>query len=501
MNRFHHLLLLALLGLITACSYNELPENLSPLTIENDGLVLQVETRAETYKGQSLDQEYFVTAEDLENFVKYRRSASKRSDLTVKEVKSYGFDSSQTLFYILNYDQGWEVISADKRIQPTLAHGDSGEFTMDSDNEAMKLWMNMIADGVLQMRLGNVESKVATASSESKDSADEPTSDHTAFWDAISPTKASRTRGDLLIPIWGPLDTLIIYPPTPPAEVRRYYIPNAVFSDAQISTTGTQVATKWGQQNYWNRYCPYKMSDSNSRVPAGCTAVAGAQLLYYLAHNLEWNLSAPSYAHCEAQLPNKEQTFDDFSSQVWNFMALSVDDSLHLRHNSAKLIAHVGKSCDMDYGDDGSGASLTDLKNGLLNDYSISSSITSYNSSTVIADLRNNPVVVGAYRDWLGRHGHTWLIDEYRVMHVETTRYYIETTEVLTNDELWQLTIEDATGYIVEHSTSTHFHMNWGWEGYDNGYYGLATEAWDTRDYDAYQYYADILYNFNLEED
>lgn len=43
--------------------------------------------------------------------------------------------------------------------------------------------------------------------------------------------------------------------------------------------------------------------------------------------------------------------------------------------------------------------------------------------------------------------------------------------------------------------------MNWGWEGYDNGYYGLATEAWDTSDYDAYQYYADILYNFNLEED
>ena len=57
MNRFRHLLLLALLGLITACSLNELPENLSLLPIEEDGVVLQVETRAETYKGQSLDQE------------------------------------------------------------------------------------------------------------------------------------------------------------------------------------------------------------------------------------------------------------------------------------------------------------------------------------------------------------------------------------------------------------------------------------------------------------
>ncbi len=52
MNRFQHLLLLALMGLITACSYNELPEDLVPQTIyEEDGLVLSVETRAETYKG------------------------------------------------------------------------------------------------------------------------------------------------------------------------------------------------------------------------------------------------------------------------------------------------------------------------------------------------------------------------------------------------------------------------------------------------------------------
>lgn len=58
-----------------------------------------------------------------------------------------------------------------------------------------------------------------------------------------------------------------------------------------------------------------------------------------------------------------------------------------------------------------------------------------------------------------------------------------------------------AMCHKFEHSTSTHFHMNWGWNGDDNGYYGLATEAWDTSDYDAYQYYADILYNFNLEED
>jgi hypothetical protein len=49
MNRFRHLLLLALMGLITACSYNELPEDLVPQTIyEEDGLVLSVETRAET---------------------------------------------------------------------------------------------------------------------------------------------------------------------------------------------------------------------------------------------------------------------------------------------------------------------------------------------------------------------------------------------------------------------------------------------------------------------
>ena len=223
--------------------------------------------------------------------------------------------------------------------------------------------------------------------------------------------------------------------------------------------------------------------------------------MYYLAQNLEWDISAPLYAYCDAQLPNKEQIFDDLSSQAWDLMALSVNDLFPNCLYSAKLIAYVGKSCDMDYGDDGSGAYLDDLKNGLFNYYSLSSSIASYNSSTVIADLRNNPVIVGAYRDWLGRHGHAWIIDEYRVMHVETTRYYIETTELLTYDDLWRLTIDDATGYIIERSTSTHFHMNWGWDGDSDGYFGVAPEEWDTSNYDAYQYYADILYNFELMED
>ena len=503
MKRLQHLLLLlfTIVGVV-ACSYNELPEELSKMaTPIETPIVLNVETRAETYDGEALDQNYFVSEADLENYVRYRRSATKQPNLTVKEVKSYGFDSSQTLFYILNYEKGWEVVSADKRVQPTLAYGDKGAFTMDCDNEPMKFWMNMLASGVLQTRQRTGDSAVATASTASKEESDKADDEeqNVAFWNVISPTQQPNSRGEILIPTPGPLnpgDTSIIV--TPPAVVRRYFIPNAIVSDAQISTIGNPVATRWGQSSPWNWYCPIKMSDSLSRVPAGCTAVAGAQLLYFLRTVKGWNIDAPLVAECNAQLPNKEQSFDNFSTQPWSLMALLNSEDYSRCDNSAKLIAYIGNLCGMNYGDDGSSASLWHLQSGLASGYNISSSISVYSSSKVVEELSKNPVVVAAAQELLYQEGHSWLIDQYRVMHVETTRYYIETTELLTVDDLWRMTIEDATGYIIERSTSKHFHMNWGWSGNHDSYYGLTSDSWEIFQDGTYQQFPHILHDFTL---
>lgn len=492
MNRFRHLLLLALMGLITACSYNELPEDLVPQTIyEEDGLVLSVETRAETYKGQALDQEYFVTAEDLENFVKFRRSASKRSDFSVKEVKSYGFDSSQTLFYILNYNQGWEVVSADKRVQPTLAHGDSGEFTMECDNEAMKLWMNMLADGILQTRLGNFEKEgeEATASAESKESTDDPQSDHTAFWNAISPTKNGQTRFEPLTPIPGP------------GEGTTYtYIVDVEETITVLEQISQLLETQWGQNSIWAFYCPRISSSSLLRAPAGCVPVAGAQLLYYLSTSKNWPLEVPGYVFCEGDVNSHSFEFDNFNSQIWNNMALNLNDDngvdYQKKYNVARLLAYIGDVVEADYGVNSTSAYPSVFIENMQNEFDMRIDYeTYYDESIVLRGLYNNmPVVMSAQNTTESGGGHMWLIDGYRKVRKVQTFYVASFSYPQTEAFIATLDKDDADYNYTTTTTPMYFHMNWGWNGGYNGYYYSVPTAWIVGDDDDTSVYSDIRY-------
>ncbi|MBP3439790.1 MAG: C10 family peptidase [Tidjanibacter sp.] len=482
MNRFRHLLLLALLGLITACSYNELPENLSPLTIENDGLVLQVETRAETYKGQSLDQEYFVTAADLENFVKYRRIASKRSDLTVKEVKSYGFDSSQTLFYILNYDKGWEVISADKRIQPTLAHGDSGEFTMDSDNEAMKFWMNMLADGILRKRQ-TYESNITRAALHGKEV------DYVLFWNMIG-----NANQQLFIDDHSTKGTYGYL-------VETENIP-------RTDTYGNELNTEWGQNYPWNAFCPYTNDSHDEYAPAGCVAVAGAQAIYYLRDHFQMDdATAPLAATCTGTIDSYLRIFDNLSTATWTYMAeTETDGTLQNRLFSARFIAYIGHLVGVDYGEDSSSASTTHLRERVFDFYGISSVLTEeFNLSIIKQNVENNlPVVIRGKDAMLFGSGHSWVIDQYRRDVVDNIKYYAIFSSPQTDEYISTLDKSDATRCQVTTTViSETLHMNWGWAGVNNGWFATIPDDWWLKDSDGddfrFKYYIRMIHDFSID--
>ena len=486
MNRFYRLLLLALFGLITACSYNELPENLTPLPINKDGLVLNVETRAETYDGKALDEEYFVTAQDLANFVKYRRSASKRSDLAVKEVKSYGFDSSQTLFYILNYDKGWEVVAADKRIQPTLAHGDDGAFTMDCDNEPMKFWMNMLADGVLQMRLGNIaEDRNADATEKSADEKDSTSQDNVAFWNAISPSVSATKVG--LTPTPGPLE--------PIDGIYRYVVAQDV--EERITVSDTLIVTNWGQGSPWNQFCPPNKNQSNVRPPAGCTAVAAAQLMYFFYHSLGWQLMIPTQVtvNGDTDTDTRLYSFNLYHHQMFNNMALNRDDdsASHSTTCAAKLMAYVGHLSDMDYEPNSSTADPCVFADSIEDLYGIES--IHYDDGYSYPIVKNSilsgmPVLIWGFD--VDREGHAWLIDGHKSTTTITTTYYVSFNAPQTQPFIDSLDKDDAHYSTTTSSTTNSLHMNWGWDGVNdyNGYFDSSSELWNV---------ANTLYSDDIE--
>ncbi|MBR5829703.1 MAG: C10 family peptidase, partial [Tidjanibacter sp.] len=382
-----------------ACSYNELPENLKTTTTFEDKIALNVETRAETYEGQALDQEYFVTATDLENFVNFRREESDRSNLSVREVKSYGFDSSQTLFYILNYDKGWEVVAADKRVQPTLAHGDDGTFTMDTDNEPMKFWMNMLAEGVLKTRQ---TSDIATRTS--ADNAEEGTTEpnpYLEFWESISPSDSSRSG------------TLTPYPGLhlPGDGLYSYSVDSETYTTT--NQYGPHIATQWGQKAPWNAYCPLKYNDSTDRSPAGCVAISASHMIYYLHNHFNMNsITVPTTASCTGSIDGYVRTFGDFTSSAWNNMA----ETLNGNNNfdlSAMFIGFIGELAEINYGIDSSGGHTTDLPENVFDIYGISCQETNdYDENIVINSVKNSmPIIIHGYDALLFGEGHSWIID------------------------------------------------------------------------------------------
>ncbi len=471
-----------------ACSYNELPENLKTTTTFEDKIALNVETRAETYEGQALDQEYFVTATDLENFVNFRRKESDRSNLSVREVKSYGFDSSQTLFYILNYDKGWEVVAADKRVQPTLAHGDDGTFTMDTDNEPMKFWMNMLADGVLKTRQ---TSDIATRTS--ADNAEEETTDvnqHLKFWETISPSKDS-TRGGLT-PIWGPL--------TPIDSIgigirKKYYLPHVMDSYSESTYYGPYIETSWGQESPWNVCCP---TINNTRCLAGCTPVSCGQMLYFLVNRYDLDIITYEDIECTI-LENGEYVFDKYnpSTTLWENMATWDSDATHNTQYVSALLVHLGDLLGTTYGITSSSTPCEAEKEYVFDYYNFNCTyLNAYSSSTVKSQIkdRSMPVMV---RGENSEGGHSWIIDGCCDFRNIIKKYYIYSSMDLTDSDLLAYTKEDADGYdTITYSSLGMIHMNWGWGGTANGWYSDVYSAPSNRPDDPYDENVEIMYGF-----
>lgn len=125
----------------------------------------------------------------------------------------------------------------------------------------------------------------------------------------------------------------------------------------------------------------------------------------------------------------------------------------------------AGSSVNMNYSDNGSGAKHEEIPPAMINTFTFSSAqnisygIGSY--STIQNEINySRPVILSGYNvknsSWLGliveyQEGHEWVCDGY-----SDTEYY------------WcnQDGSQGGAGYL-------YFHMNWGWDGTSNGFYGF----------------------------
>lgn len=282
-------------------------------------------------------------------------------------------DDEDTIAYIVNYPDGWEVLSADRRTDPVLIMCKSGSITKEElySSPAQTAYMNNLVHNLKELA---ETPEIATKSSFSTSTT--------------PPMSYTDEDGNWWVYVG-----------------RRLVTSQSRFQDHLLDT-------QWGQgetsTNYtgWNISMPYYTEASNSHCYAGCVPVAGAQVLYYLHYTLGTPEMTPVSSMCSAHLSGNRLTLRSsnvsFAPKIdcWDDMpkTLTSATSISDLEKVSTLLLRIGFKCNATYMPNGTSVSLYSLKNTMSSEYGISCTrSSSLSNNTIINWIYQNrlPVIAG----------------------------------------------------------------------------------------------------------
>ena len=191
------------------------------------------------------------------------------------------------------------------------------------------------------------------------------------------------------------------------------------------------LSTNWDQGYSWNTYCPADPYGPGGYVYAGCVAVAMAQVMKYWAHPTTGTGSHGYYS-------DYGYLYVDFGATTYDWSDMYNSSPTNA---TRELLYHCGVSVNMDYGPYGSGA---------------------YTSQSVVAF----ETYFGYDNDAIYRYKNNYSSSVWESM----------LREELDNGRPLVYRGENDSGHAFNldgYEGTDHFHINWGWSGYYNGYYYL----------------------------
>lgn len=325
-----------------------------------------------------------------------------------------GKADNKASFYVVNYeDGGFIVMSADNRINPVLAYSDSGELPLYEElPSGLVGWMEETSEYVDEVKASDMEQNGNVA-------------------DAWKPQAIQRLIG-------GGDNEGIDRNEDGCQNTEKIVLP--------------LTSTVWGQWSGYNDLVNsniYCSKSSNGKPPAGCVAIALAQIMRYHKY-----------------------------PQTYNWSSMPYEKGIN---ETARLIRDIGIAVGMDYGCDGSSAKNTAAVNALRNTFKYSSAIASdFDIDKVVAELNaKRPVYLsGGSKDYFiifphYENGHAWVCDGYK-------RY-------------WDCQYDRYGSFNGTVIMTTYLRMNWGWSNkYLNGWFGYNDWKVDGSDY---TYKKKMIYN------
>ena len=225
------------------------------------------------------------------------------------------------------------------------------------------------------------------------------------------------------------------------------------------------VTSNWGQDTPYNDLCPdapYSNSwygSGTARAVTGCVATAMAQILYY--HKAPAHGVGTHSVGVPFDYPTATYTFD-FGNATFDWDNM-LDNYTQGNYNSteanavATLMYACGIASDMQYAPDGSGTYTENASDGLKRNFGLSEDVHVEDRSKYSeADWMNlvynevdagRPILYTGVSGYDG--GHAFVLDGY-----------------------------NNKGQV---------HINWGWDGSDNGMYDIATLAVENYSFSSYQ--------------
>jgi len=228
---------------------------------------------------------------------------------------------------------------------------------------------------------------------------------------------------------------------------------------AVVKQVGPLLTSIWNQDKYYNALCPDDTANSGNNVagtsaydyhvPNGCVALAMAQIMYY--HRFP-RQGRGSYTHPHGKYG---ELYANFGATTYDYESMA-DKAEGYSDAIARLIYHAGISVRMNYDADGSGTQSSYVPSAL-------SSRFSYKSMTVLPPSRtDNPADV-----------YSWWKDTIRQsLDKNLPIYYAACRQVPGRDACHAFVCD---GYRIDDAAADMFHFNFGWGGYNNGFYTLST--------------------------
>lgn len=304
-----------------------------------------------------------------------------------------------TLMYIVNYpnNQGWKILSADSRTPAIIAHGDSGNFSLEAFNGAASAWMGKVAEDMVTIR---------NSTNEELSFTEEQILLNQAFWTGNNPIK----RDDSI------------------PETRGGHWEVITTQEEIIDTVINHLTPKWDQESPYNEYCPYRVL-ACERAAAGCVAVAGAEVLYYLHGKFSVPTLMVSTGYCNGYTlthGSNDHYFGNPTSSVWYGMNPDYS-STGTNLPEALMIGKIGHDVGMNYGES-SWALPENLKTYVFEPNGISCTYSNYyNEYTVRNNLMQNiPVIITASNMVvpIDGHFHSFVADGYKIARIKYTHYH-----------------------------------------------------------------------------